>query len=241
MTPSICVKSFGELRFDYPNMEQFTWEDIAYGLAGHMRFGAQLPLRVNIAAHSLFVSVKLQSLGYDPFTQLVGLLHDGEEAFTGDLPAPLKMMFPDWKPKIQHPLMNVIWEKLLCYLGQGLANGVYAPEEGSGFFAGYLTGRMANVPRVSRQLGRDSLWTLLFNECPIIKQMDLHSRECERLLAKFTPSWFPAKEKVVESPQIIEVLLLNMEDAEKAWLRRFYSLTHKLNPKLPADGTKSAT
>lgn len=240
MTPSICVKSHRELRFDFPTMEQFTWEDIAFGLAGHMRFGAQLPLRINIAAHSLFVSAKLQSLGYDPFTQLVGLLHDAEEAFTGDLPAPLKAMFPDWKPKIQIPLMNVIWEKLLYYLGHGDTNGMYQPEEGSGYFAGYLTGRTTRIA-VKRSTGRDSEWTSWFNECPVIKQMDLHSRECERLLAKFTPSWLPAKEKVVESPQILEILLLDMAEAEKAWLARFYFLTRKLNPRLPAGDMKSDT
>ncbi len=67
-----------------PQRESIVIEDIAYHLAMQTRFNGAAP--ISVAQHSVMVARCCEShLG-----QLVGLLHDGHEAYTGDVTRPVK-------------------------------------------------------------------------------------------------------------------------------------------------------
>ena len=57
--------------------------DVAHGLAAKNRFGGQTRPLMNVAHHSVLVSQLCDS-------KLSGLLHDGKEAYTWDMPRPVK-------------------------------------------------------------------------------------------------------------------------------------------------------
>ena len=76
-----------------PRPEDFTIEDIAYGLASEPRFAGQTLYTYSVADHSLMVS----ALCPDYF-KLEGLLHDGTEGLgLKDIPGPIKHT-PDFIP-----------------------------------------------------------------------------------------------------------------------------------------------
>ena len=66
--------------------------DIAAALAKINRFGGHTSRLYSVAEHSLHVSsVMERELGIgSPWALLAGLLHDAHEAYTGDLPSPVK-------------------------------------------------------------------------------------------------------------------------------------------------------
>lgn len=69
--------------------------DIAWGLAGCSRFAAQGALGITVAEHSLMAAQVARNdawLARQPRLPLVMLLHDAHEAYTGDLPSPLKAL-----------------------------------------------------------------------------------------------------------------------------------------------------
>lgn len=71
--------------FANPSPDQICVDDIVLGLASCPRFVGQMPVAYTVAEHSIFVS-RLVPRGM----ALLGLLHDATEAYTGDLPKPLK-------------------------------------------------------------------------------------------------------------------------------------------------------
>ncbi len=69
-----------------------TIDDIASGLSNVCRFAGQLPCFYSVAQHSVNVSrIVAADLAFD------ALMHDTAEAFTNDLPTPLKVAFPVFK------------------------------------------------------------------------------------------------------------------------------------------------
>jgi len=82
--------------FDYaqPHPDMLDIEDIAWGLARTGRYAGQLrdDIFYSVAQHSCLVADNLP-----PELRLQGLLHDASEAYTGDMPGPLKMLCPDFK------------------------------------------------------------------------------------------------------------------------------------------------
>lgn len=64
--------------------------DIAHALAQICRFGGHCKRHYSVAEHSLFVADILRSRGISPAGQLAGLLHDAHEAYSGDMPTPIK-------------------------------------------------------------------------------------------------------------------------------------------------------
>lgn len=88
--PWLRLKS-GPWFFDEPT---FDIRDIALALPKICRFGGHINRFYSVASHSIIVSQIMSDFALgDPFE---GLLHDGTEAYLGDMLSPLKSQFPDW-------------------------------------------------------------------------------------------------------------------------------------------------
>ncbi|MBV8973179.1 MAG: hypothetical protein JO290_12910 [Sphingomonadaceae bacterium] len=93
--------------FDYadPAGSDFTIEDIAVGLSRCARFAGQTATFYSVAEHSVWVSRLVP-----PRLALAGLMHDASEAFTGDMPSPLKRLCPEFK-LIEHRVMMAVADR----------------------------------------------------------------------------------------------------------------------------------
>jgi hypothetical protein len=129
-----------------PDPDSVRLPDIAAGLAHTCRFGGHCRRFYSVARHSLHVSRELPA--DDPRLQVIGLLHDGAEAYIGDVPRPLKAEI-DALDAIEREIRDVIWaafgvappteaewdrvmaadDRLLAYeAGHLLADGSWAAE-----------------------------------------------------------------------------------------------------------------
>jgi len=75
--------------FDYanPTMDMICIEDIAHSLSHQARFAGHAHQFYSVAEHSLLVARHLPD-----HAKLEGLMHDAQEAYVTDLPAPLKAL-----------------------------------------------------------------------------------------------------------------------------------------------------
>lgn len=87
IAPSRIATASGAL-FDYTN-PVVTIDDVALGLGRAARFVGQTTRFLSVAEHSIVVSRIVAALGL-PELALSALFHDGHEAYTADLPTPLK-------------------------------------------------------------------------------------------------------------------------------------------------------
>lgn len=101
--------------FDYSDIRNNEIDifDIAIGLSNICRFSGQLPEFYSVAAHSCEVAM----LAPNEY-KLHALLHDASEAYTSDIPKPLKNLFPEFKERVEDPLMDFIYESF------GLSKGI---------------------------------------------------------------------------------------------------------------------
>jgi len=87
--------------FDFENLEAnvIDIEDIAQGLSNVCRFAGQCPRFYSVAQHSVLVFQLLRDVlrVTDPVVLMQGLLHDGTEAFLGDMVTPLKRIMPQYR------------------------------------------------------------------------------------------------------------------------------------------------
>jgi len=85
-----------------PRVEDIRIEDIAFGLSNAVRFANQGP-RYNVAQHSVIVSRHCQE-------RLKGLLHDGSEAYMGDIARMIKQTdeFTGYR-RIESGIQNCIY------------------------------------------------------------------------------------------------------------------------------------
>ncbi|KQO98372.1 hypothetical protein [Leifsonia sp. Leaf264] len=86
-----------------PNPDHIHLEDIAHGLSLLCRFNGQIDSFYSVAEHSVLVSEQFT----DRDTALYGLLHDGTEAYVGDMITPLKQFFPEYK-RVENKVADAI-------------------------------------------------------------------------------------------------------------------------------------
>ena len=83
-----------------PRAEHIDIHDIATGLSRTTRYNGQMPVDAvpdgitSVAQHSCYVHDLVSMFGGSADACLWGLLHDGHEAFYGDMVTPLKRAFP---------------------------------------------------------------------------------------------------------------------------------------------------
>lgn len=88
-----------------PRPEDVCIEDIAHSLSMMCRYGGHSTRFYSVAEHSVLVSRYV-----DPEYALWGLLHDAAEAYSSDIPRPLKRNLPDWKP-MEDKIMAAVCER----------------------------------------------------------------------------------------------------------------------------------
>ena len=120
------IRTFsGVMFFPYdPGVDEVRHLDIMQGLAHECRFAGQIPRFLSIAEHSIKVAVIAEHLArqlvreggmsadHVPIVALYALLHDAHEAYTKDIPSPLKARMADiygtpWS-SIERRLQDVI-------------------------------------------------------------------------------------------------------------------------------------
>lgn len=106
-----------------PDPATINIEDIAWSLSRISRFCGHTVTAIpyNVGQHSLFVATEIESMFSESDVKskrrriaLLGLLHDAAEAYTGDLPSPIKHL-PELRPiivGIEHNLMRAVLESL---------------------------------------------------------------------------------------------------------------------------------
>ena len=90
-------------------LEDIDIGDIAHSLSMQCRFNGQITKFYSVAEHCYFASKMIDEyLG--PVAQLEALLHDGCEAYIGDMVMPLKRSFSEFR-KLEEDITNKVWKK----------------------------------------------------------------------------------------------------------------------------------
>lgn len=90
MSPTATI-TWTYREFDIFNKKSWIFDinDIAQALSHQCRFNGHVDF-YSVAEHCVEVSRLLEKQGHEVNTQLLGLLHDGAEAYLGDVPGPWK-------------------------------------------------------------------------------------------------------------------------------------------------------
>lgn len=88
----ISLLSGGTFNYNKPEQSDVTIDDIASALSNVCRFSGHLPRFYSVAQHLVNTSKIVE-----PHLAFDALMHDTAEAFTNDLPTPLKWAFPIFK------------------------------------------------------------------------------------------------------------------------------------------------
>jgi uncharacterized protein len=98
MTEATWIETSSGRRFDVtrPRAEDVHIDDIALSLAQTCRFRGHALRWISVGWHSIVVHDVTARLGADRAARLAALLHDAAEAYVGDMPRPLKAVFPEF-------------------------------------------------------------------------------------------------------------------------------------------------
>ncbi len=100
-----------------PKWDDLEIEDIAHGLSNICRYGGQSSEFYSVCQHSVYVSYNCR-----PENALNGLLHDGSEAYLGDVPRPIKHTSQySFYREVENFLQTMIFQKF----GGEDSDGVY--------------------------------------------------------------------------------------------------------------------
>lgn len=99
--------------FDYNNItkESICVDDIAHSLSHINRFVGHSSRPYSVGEHVLWCQSMANDLGYSARLKLLTLIHDFEEAYTGDCPTPLKVLLPEFSV-IAKKVENAIYEHI---------------------------------------------------------------------------------------------------------------------------------
>lgn len=92
-----------------PNPDDIRLEDIAHGLANLCRGSGQTQFFYSVGLHSIYVSQDLAARGESRRVQLLGLLHDAQEAYISDLVSPVKAHLDDYQT-LETRMEDVVWD-----------------------------------------------------------------------------------------------------------------------------------
>lgn len=92
------ITTYSGERFYYDNPGPFKLRDIAHALSYLPRFSGMTRHFYSVAQHSLMVADMARDCAFfDVRDEQYALLHDAHEAYTGDIPTPLKWACPELK------------------------------------------------------------------------------------------------------------------------------------------------
>lgn len=114
------IETHSGLMLDFlePREEMIHPDDIALGLSRMPRYAGQFSSHhqhYSVAEHSILVYQQVKKMGGSKEEQRWALLHDSCEAYTGDVPSPLKRLLPDYQA-MEDQLMDVISGRFLIGL-----------------------------------------------------------------------------------------------------------------------------
>lgn len=114
MSEQTWIQTYSGLKFDLinPHPSMVNIEDIAHALANQCRFNGHCKDFYSVAEHSVYVATFVNQTHPELF--LDALLHDGEEAYLGDIVTPLKPLLPELKP-IAKRISGVIGDRFGCH------------------------------------------------------------------------------------------------------------------------------
>jgi len=93
-----------------PTDDAIRIDDIAHALSLICRYTGHTDELYSVGDHSLVVYQRLAAVKAPPIVQLLGLLHDAEEAYMCDLASPIKKRYPDYCMDA-HNLRGFIFDK----------------------------------------------------------------------------------------------------------------------------------
>jgi len=107
------IETYSGLRFDFtrPAANEYKVVDIAHALSQLCRFGGHTNRHYSVAEHSVHMSRAVEGLQ----AQAACLLHDGSEAYLGDVVKPLKNIMPEYQR-----LEKLVQAQVYEWLGMGV-------------------------------------------------------------------------------------------------------------------------
>lgn len=92
-----------------PRAEDVRAEDIAHALSNYCRYTGHTKDFYSVATHSILCAELARLDGMSAKIQLYNLLHDGSEAYLGDIARPLKELLPNYV-EIEDRVQEVVFE-----------------------------------------------------------------------------------------------------------------------------------
>jgi hypothetical protein len=101
----------GWFDFANPTADMISLSTIAHCLARECRFANHLGVHYSVAEHCVHMVRRATQRGVPANTLKAILLHDASEAYTRDIPSPLKTLLGDAWRNIEDRIMDVVHEK----------------------------------------------------------------------------------------------------------------------------------